>query len=146
MSSVEQAVARFNEGALCSQAVFSTYAEKMGLDRETATKIATPLGAGIARLGETCGAVSGAILAIGLKHGNMTDWRVEDKQKEEAYRAAREFVDGFRSRHGSILCRDLLGCDLNTPEGSREAAEKKLFLSLCPKLVRDAAEILEELI
>lgn len=146
MSSVEQAVTRFNEGSLCSQAVFSTYAEKLGLDLETAMKIATPFGGGMARMGETCGAVSGALMAIGLKHGNMTDWRIEDKQKEKAYRIAIEFVEKFKSRNGSVWCKDLLGCDLSTPEGRKAANDGKLFFTACPKFVREAAEILEEVL
>ncbi|MFZ5631777.1 MAG: C-GCAxxG-C-C family protein [Bacillota bacterium] len=73
MGSVELAVSSFQEGALCSQALFSTCAVKLGLDRETAMKIATPFGGGMARLGETCGAVTGALMVIGLKYGNMSN-------------------------------------------------------------------------
>ncbi|MTI86115.1 MAG: C_GCAxxG_C_C family protein [Firmicutes bacterium] len=146
MSSVEKAVYRFKEGSLCSQSVFSTYAEKLGLDLETAMKIATPFGGGMARLGETCGTVSGALMAIGLKHGNITDWRIEDRQKEKTYRLAIQFVDEFKSRNGSIRCKDILGCDLSTPEGRKTAGEKDLIVTVCPKFVRDAAEILEEIL
>lgn len=146
MNSVEQAVKRFEEGALCSQAVFSTYGEKLGLDRETAMKISTPFGGGIARMGETCGAVTGALMVIGLKHGNMSDWRTEDKQKEKAYRLSMEFAEKFKSRNGSVRCKDILGADLSTPEGRKAANDGKLFITTCPKFVRDAAEILEEIL
>lgn len=146
MSSAEQAVSSFNEGLLCSQAVFSTFATGLGLDRETATKIATPFGGGMARMGETCGAVTGALMAIGLKHGNITDWRTEDKQKEKAYKLAMEFVEKFKSINGTIRCKELLGCDLSTPEGRKTANENNLFITACPKFVRDAAEIIEEIL
>lgn len=143
MSSIEQAVASFKEGALCSQAVFSTYAPELGLDRETAMKISTPFGGGMARMGEICGAVTGAFMAIGLKYGNASNWRAEDKAKENTYLLTVKFVDEFKSRNGSILCKDLLGCNLSTPGGRKLAEEKDLFNTLCPKLVRDAAEIIE---
>lgn len=146
MKSSEQAVTSFNEGLLCSQAVFSTFAAQLGLDREIATKIATTFGGGMARMGETCGAVSGALMAIGLKHGNITDWRTEDKQKEKAYQLALEFVEKFKSRNKSVRCKELLGCDLSTPEGRKAASEGNLFTAVCPKFVRDAAEILEEVL
>lgn len=146
MDSAELALSRFKEGALCSQAVFSTFAEKLGLDLETAMKIATPFGGGMARMGETCGAVTGALMAIGLKHGNMTDWRAEDLQKEKAYGIANEFAGRFKSINGTTLCRELLGCDLSTPEGRKAANEGDLFKTLCPKFVRDAAAILEEIL
>jgi len=146
MSSVEQAVSCFKEGSLCSQAVFSTFAPKLGLDREIAMKISTPFGGGMARMGEICGAVTGALMVIGLKYGNVSDWRVEDKERENAYRLATEFVNKFKSRHGSIKCKEILGCDLSTPEGRKLAKEKNLFNTLCPEFVRNAAKIVEEIL
>jgi len=149
LSRVEQAVSCFKEGALCSQAVFATYAPQLGLDRETAVRIATGFGAGMARLGETCGAVTGAFLVIGLKHGNVANWLVEEKEnkkKENTYRLVSELANRFQSRHGSIRCKELIGCDLGTPEGRKLADEQNVFRTLCPKFVRDAAEIIEELL
>lgn len=66
--------------------------------------------------------------------------------KEEAYRLARELAAEFKARRGSILCRELLGCDISTPEGRSQAREKGLFANLCPQLVRDAAEIVEQML
>ena len=59
---------------------------------------------------------------------------------------AKEFLARFKARHGTLLCRDLLGCDLSTEEGLREAVEKRLHQTTCPKFVRDAATIIEELL
>lgn len=146
MSSVEQAVSCFKEGSLCSQAVFSTFAPKLGLDREIAMKISTPFGGGMARMGEICGAVTGAFMVIGLKYGNVSDWRVKDKEKENTYRLSAEFVNKFKSHHGSIKCKEILGCDLSTPEGRKLAEEKNLFNTLCPEFVRNAAKIVEEIL
>jgi hypothetical protein len=79
-----------------------------------------------------------------LKYGK-TDPADEDT-KEKAYELVYQFVERFKSRKGSILCRDLLGCDLSTEEGLDFAEENNLIATRCPKFVQDAAEILEELL
>ncbi|MCK5380619.1 MAG: C_GCAxxG_C_C family protein [Candidatus Latescibacteria bacterium] len=144
MNKVDCAVSCFKEGFSCSQAVFSTYGPQLGLDRERALKIAGTFGGGMGRMGETCGAVTGAFMVLGLKYGNA---RVEDNpSKEKAYSLVREFADRFQSRNGTIVCRELLGCDTSTPEGRELAREKNLFATICPKLVQDAAEIIEQIL
>ena len=144
MNSVGRAVSCFEENFSCSQAVLSAYGPQFGLDREMALKVAGAFGGGMGCLGETCGAVTGAFMVIGLKHGKT---RAEDEQaKERAYRLVQEFTHEFKSRNESIVCRELLGCDISTPEGMSAARQKGLFAVLCPKLVRDAAEILDQLL
>jgi C_GCAxxG_C_C family probable redox protein len=144
MGGVEKAVSCFNEGFMCSQAVLSTYSGQFGLDLETALKISAAFGGGMGRMGETCGAVTGACMVIGLKYGRTT---VQDTQSHEnTNRLVKEFVDRFKSLNGSIVCRELLGCDLSTPDGLKTFVEKKLRDIVCPKFVRDAAEIVEQLL
>lgn len=144
MSKAEIAVARFKEGFSCSQAVLSTFAPELGLEREAALRVAGAFGGGIARTGQTCGAVSGALMVIGLKHGQT---RGEDKQaKENTYALAREFLERFKMQRGTLLCRELLGYDIGTPEGMQAAKDRGLFDSLCAGLVANAAEILEQLV
>ena len=95
-------------------------------------------------MGEICGAVTGAFMVIGLKYGRTT---VQDaKSHEKTNRLVKEFVDKFKSRNGSIVCRELLGCDLSTPDGQKTFVDKKLRDTLCTKLVRDAAEIVGQLL
>ena len=55
-------------------------------------------------------------------------------------------MDAFRDRNGTLLCRELLGVDVSTPEGMRTVREKDLFRTVCPKFVRSAGEILEGLL
>jgi C_GCAxxG_C_C family probable redox protein len=141
---VEKAVECFKEGFHCSQAVFSAFAPDLGLDRERALKIGAGFGGGISRLGETCGAVTGAIMAIGLKYGRTRP--DDDDAKSKVYEQVEEFVRRFRERRGAIACRDLLGHEIGTEEGRAKILEKDLFSTLCLELVRDAAEILEELL
>ena len=144
MSKVEQAVACFKGGFNCSQAILSTYGEAAGLERHVALKIATGFGGGMGNMGEVCGAVTGAIMVIGLMHGAT---KAEDMQAKERTRAlVREFTTKFKARNGCIQCRELLGCDLGTTEGIQAAKDKNLFVTLCPKLVEGAAVILEEMI
>lgn len=122
--------------------MLSSFGEELGLDRELALKVAGAFGGGMARMGETCGAVTGALMVIGLKHGKTKTG--DDGAREKTYELVEEFVKRFKSRHGSIVCRELLGCDLSNPEGLKTARKKGLFTTLCPQLVRDATEILEE--
>jgi C_GCAxxG_C_C family probable redox protein len=123
--------------------MFSSYGPELGLDRETALRVATAFGGGMGRMGETCGALAGAFMVIGLKYGRT---RVEDEEtKEKAYSLVREFADRFESRNGSIVCRELLGYDIGTPEERELAREQGLFATLCPRIVRDAAEIIERI-
>ncbi|MDP1990350.1 MAG: C-GCAxxG-C-C family protein [Syntrophales bacterium] len=140
----EAAVACFREGFSCSQAILSIYGPEFGLARETALKAGAALGAGMGRLGEVCGAVTGAMIVIGLKYGHT---EAKDKEtKTKTYDRVRDYGERFRSLHGSLLCRDLLGCDLGTEEGMATARQKGCFTELCPRLVRGAAEILEDVL
>ena len=149
MSNVDLAVACFKEGYNCSQAVFSTYAPTLGpalgLDRETALRVAAPFGGGMGRTGETCGAASGALMVMGLRYGQAT---AEDKDaKEKTYKLAAEFLSRFAARNdGCVKCRELLGYDVGDPEDRQAAREQGLFETRCPKFVRDAAEIVEQLL
>jgi C_GCAxxG_C_C family probable redox protein len=144
MERVEAAVAAFRAGYSCSQAVLSAYAGAFGLNREMALRLTAGLGGGMGRLAETCGAVSGAILVLGLRYGSA---HADDRAARElTYARVREFVARFRARHGSVTCRDLLGCDISTPEGWQQAKDQALTTSLCPRLVQEDATILEELI
>ena len=144
MSYIDVAVESFKSGNTCSQAIFSTYATQFGISREMALKIACPFGGGMARLGETCGAVTGAFLVFGLKYGRI--YPEDEKAKEKTYSLVREFVEKFKSRNDTIKCNDLLGYKIDTPEGHQQAKEKGLFDTVCPKFVKDAAEILEEML
>ena len=143
MTNVEEAKALFTQGYTCSQAIMAAFGPPLGLDREAALKIASGFGGGMGRLAETCGAVTAAFMVLGLKHGAAT---ADREAKEAIYALVREFAARFKAIHGSILCRDLLGCNLNTPEGLALAQEKKLFSTVCPPYVETAAEILEEML
>jgi len=144
MEKVDRAVSSFKEGFNCSQSVLSTYSKLFGLNHEVALKIAQAFGGGMARMGQTCGAVTGAFMVIGLKHGKVK--AEDDEAKEKSYEIVREFVKRFKSLHGSIMCKDLLGYDLDNPEEREQAEEKQVCETRCPEFVQNAVEILEKLL
>ena len=146
MSEKSKRAVSYFESFNCAQSVIAACGPELGLDIETALRVAGGFGGGMGRLGEVCGAVTGAFMVIGLKHAKVHPEDDEGTTKEKAYTLVYEFAERFRSRHGSILCRELLGCDSGTPEGRTQAREKGAFEHVCPKVVEDAVEILEQLL
>jgi len=143
MSRADEAVRMFDRDFSCAQSVFAAFADPAEVSHATALRLASGFGGGLARSGETCGAVTGAVLALGLRHCGTP---AEDPQaKLAAYPAVQEFLRRFRALHGSIACRELLGADLGTPEGRRKSQEEGLVRRRCPAFVRDAARLVEEL-
>ena len=144
MTKSDEALATFMSGFTCSSAVFSTFSEEIGLDPDTAKKVACGFGAGISKTGNICGAVSGAILVIGLKYGKKN--KGDDAATEKTRGLVREFIREFTARHGSVNCTELLGYNLSDPEDYEKARVSRLFVTKCPELVRDAASILEKIL
>jgi C_GCAxxG_C_C family probable redox protein len=144
MTKAERAVATFQEGFSCSQAVVTAFSDDFGLDRDVALKISQAFGGGMGHLGEACGAVTGAFMIIGLKHGRT---KADDlPARDRTYALMQAFARRFKELHCSITCRCLLGCDIGTEEGMKAAQDKNLFQTLCLNYVKDAAEILESLL
>jgi len=107
-------------------------------------RVAGAFGAGMGRTGGTCGAVTGALMVIGLMHAKTR--KGDDDSREKIYVLAQEFMEAFLERNGSFPCRSLLGVDVSTPEGMSEVRKKDLFRTACPKFVKDAGEVLEGLL
>ena len=136
------AVEKFLAGYNCAQSVLYAYGPALGLDGETALKVATGLGAGMALRGEVCGALTGGILALGLKYGR--GGRQDRSATEETYQKTLELMARFEERHGSCLCRVLLeGCDLRTAEGQQFFKEHDLLHKTCLECVRSVVETLD---
>ena len=95
----------------------------------------------MAHQGHVCGAVTGALMVIGLARGST-----DPKDKEIVYRLGQEFMQKFEARHGSILCRELIDYDMRVPEEYQAARDTKVFATLCPKFVQSAAEIISEIL
>ena len=141
----ETAVEKFLDGYNCAQAVLYSFSPQLGFDRDTALKLACGFGAGMARKQGTCGAVTGGIIALGLKYGRGES---QDPAATEAtYAKVRELVWQFESKHGTSNCRTLLlGCDLSRPEGQRYFKENDLRNKTCKGCVKTVADTLEHLL
>jgi C_GCAxxG_C_C family probable redox protein len=141
MTKSEDAYNSFMKRFTCSAAVFSAFSPDLGLNGDMAKKIACGFGAGISKTGNICGAVSGAIMVIGLKFGKIEEG--DDAATEKTRALTREFIGEFTARNGSVNCTELLEYDLSDPRGYAAAQERGLFTTKCPLLIRDAADILE---
>jgi len=117
------------------------FGESYGLDRSTAFKLGRAFGAGMG-MGLECGAVTGAMLILGFM---VREGSTEKETRFKVYALNKELVRLFEKKHGTILCKDLLGVDVGTPEGRDKAAKNNLFRTLCPGFVRDAAQILSDM-
>jgi len=93
-------------------------------------------------MGRECGAVTGAMLVLGFK---VQEASTEKETRYRVYDLVRELVRLFEKKHGTIVCKDLLGVDVGTPEGRDKAVKDGLFRTLCPGYVRDAAQILSDM-
>lgn len=144
MEKAEEARRQFEEGFHCAPAVLSTYSEQLGLEKALALRIACGFGGGIGRTGKTCGAVTGALMAIGLKHGQVT--LADEQSSQRTYALVREFIDRFTALHSSIECRELIGYDLSDSGELSLARGSGIFRSKCPNFVYDAAHILEDVL
>ena len=141
----DRAVSKLSEGFNCSQSVLFAACDRLPFNQDTALRVGCGFGAGMGRKEEVCGAVTGAIMALGLAFGRGEN---EDKSRTETtYAKTRDFMDRFQARHGSCLCRTLLdGCDLLTEDGQRQYKARDLLNETCKPCVRSAGEILEDLL
>ncbi len=144
MTNADEAVALFQQGFTCSQAVLSVFADDFGLDRDLALRISQGFGAGIAYRGDMCGALAGAIMVIGLRPGRI---RADDTAaKEKTYAVVNEFLREFETSHGSVTCTGLLGYNLSDPQQVAEVKKNKVVMARCPALVRDAVRLVEKVV
>ena len=135
----------FRNGFNCSQAVLSVFAEDFELTKDSCLRLASPFGSGIARMQETCGAVTGALMAIGLKYGKGERGTEEDKA--HTYKLSQQFIAAFKEQHQTICCLQLLDrLNINHPEEMAEIKKRNLFQCNCSKYVQSAVEITESIL
>jgi C_GCAxxG_C_C family probable redox protein len=143
MNKKEIAVDYFGRGYNCSQAVLATFCEALGMDKEMGLKIATGFGGGM-RNAEVCGAVTGALMVLSLRYGHYIEG--DTVSKEQNYAITKEFQERFKALNKTVQCRELLGYDLSKAEDMAVIKEKQLFKTVCPRMIEDAVQILEEMI
>lgn len=133
----------FMEGIDCSQVVTGEFAEEFNMDEETLRKISACFGGGM-MCGETCGAVTGALMVIGLKYGHSRNG--DQEQKERMMEKTAQFKQLFLEKYPSCMCRDLLGHDISKPGEMEKVLEKGLMFDFCPCVVEDVIEILKKVL
>lgn len=144
-SNPESAVKLFKEGYNCSQAVIGAYCEELGMNMETALKLASSFGGGMGRLREVCGAVSAMFMVAGLKYGYIDPKDRELKQKH--YELIQQLSHRFKEKYGSIICRELLGLNIKHDHPAPDARTEEYYKKRpCVELVKCAAEILDEVL
>lgn len=138
-----KARSHFGSGYNCAESVLLAITEEiLKIKHDLIPKIATGFGGGISRQGYLCGAVSGAVMGFGLKYGRNSP----EELRAKTYNRVVEFFRQFREKHGSIVCKELCGCDLSTIEGIRKFREENVHTERCTNFVSSALEIFTVLI
>ena len=123
----------------CAQAVFAACATDEGLTEAQRLALSAAFGGGVAKQGEICGALNGALMALGEMRSAVL--AADPAAGRDAVNAqAKEMIAAFRAEHGSILCRELTGCLLCTEEGQRSFKERDVTHTVCAKLVTFATD------
>ena len=143
MERSELAKDHFLSGYNCAQSVVLTFADDLKYSKELALKISAGFGGGMGKQQETCGAVTGAIMVLGLLKGETIN--NNDELKAESYSSVKELTREFTALYNSTRCRDLIGCDLNTPEGAAKFKEEKIMENVCADCVAQAVKIVESI-
>lgn len=143
MKKKDNAVKYFRNHFNCAQSVFTVFGTAEGLTEDQCLKVSCGFGGGMGRKQLTCGAVTGAIMAIGMKYGKaMGD---PEEKKSETYARTRELISEFKKLHKTIECRELLkGLDMNDPDDYKRIQELRFFERLCEKYVADAVNITDK--
>lgn len=135
----------FYEGYNCAQSVLLAFEDVTGLESKTAAALSSSFGGGIGRMREVCGAVSGAVMVLGIVKGYCDP--ADSEAKKAHYRLVRDFCGRFKVQNGSIICRELLNGTGATQGGDPENRTAEYYKKRpCPVLVRQAAEILDEIL
>lgn len=145
MTRREIAMENFKKGYNCSQSIVLAFEDILPMDGATLSKMASSFGGGMGRLREVCGSVTGMFMVAGLLYGY--DGPETGEIKAEHYARIQELAHRFEEKHGTIICREMLGLevkhDIPVPEARTEQYYKK---RPCPEIIGDAAEILEKYI
>jgi C_GCAxxG_C_C family probable redox protein len=137
----DEAVKVFAMGFNCAQAVFVPFAREEGLGEEYAARIASSFGGGMGRSQQSCGAVTGGLMALGLEYGFVE--AADQKQKDLSLQRTQAFLSAFKKEFGTVLCKELLKTDLSTEEGRKAHADSNERELVCMKCVKYAASLVE---
>ena len=141
-AAADRAEALFREGYSCSQSVLMAFAPVLGMEERQAALVASAFGGGMGRQGLACGALTGALMVLGLNCGHRI---AEDGAAKDAlYARVQALVARFEQQHGASTCRQLTGVNMLDSAERQAASERGVFTMLCPQLVRTAATLVAE--
>lgn len=138
----QKALDNFKGDLNCSQSVISAWCDEFGIDKDLIKAVSAGLGGGMGHSGKTCGAVSGAIMAIGCKYFDKNDVK---GSKKVIYQKTNDFIKRFEQKYTDSTCKSLLGVDIGTEEGMAKCREKNMFATKCPEFIEDIFEILDDI-
>ncbi len=145
MNKQQKATDYFRKGFNCSQSVLTVFGTEFGLSEDNCLKIACAFGGGMGRQQQVCGAVTGALMVIGLKYGKAL--HDDESKKADTYKKTVEFFEKFKKNNGTVSCKELLqGLDMRNPDEYARIKELGLFDTLCKKYIEDAVGILEQML
>jgi C_GCAxxG_C_C family probable redox protein len=140
----EKAIRTFRSGLNCAQAVVTAYSDELKFDNNLALSVSVGFGGGMGRLQETCGAVTGSFMVLGIH--NCKKLSDNKDRKEATYSMIQKFSQEFKLINGTTDCLELLKCDLKTEEGNLFAKENNLFETVCEKCISDSVRTINKLI
>lgn len=139
----KKAVSLFDSGYNCAESVLLALSQHFHQESRAIPRIATAMGAGIGRMGQICGALSGAIMTIGLIKG-CDKAEEENEKRGNLYVEVQQLIKAFEKEFGSSQCKELTQCDFLTPKGTRKFRQEQLRKNLCPKFVAWCAEYIAD--
>ena len=138
----ELAAQYFLQGQNCAQSVAMAYADLLGMDVQSAARLASPFGGGMGRMREVCGAVSGMLMVLGVLYGYD---KPDDVAKQALYQQVQDLAGSFREQVGTIYCRDILDNPPSDPNPSPRTAAYYAERP-CARMVMIAAGLMEDFI
>lgn len=143
-SNEEKAIESFQSGLNCAQSVVTAFSDELGFDNNLAVSLSCGFGGGMGRLQETCGAVTGGFMVLGIYNSHkFTD---NTERKFHTYSMVQQLSHEFKKLHGATDCRTLLNCDLRTEEGQRIHKEENQSKVICEKCIADTVKLIEKMI
>ena len=137
------AAENFTCGFNCAQSVLLAFHEEVGLDRNTALKLASSFGGGMGRMREVCGAVSAMFMIAGILKGYVDP--NNDVIKQKHYQLIQDLAAEFKSHFGTIICRELLGEEGKDTSSKPSERTKEYYATRpCSEFIKTAAQIIEE--
>ena len=140
----QKAIESFKSGLNCAQSVVAAFADDLHFKIDQALEMSAGFGAGMGRLQETCGAVTGAFMVLGMY--NSRKYSDNKEIKEASYAMIQQYNKRFTAVHATTNCRSLLNCDLRTPEGQRQFQNNNLHEEVCEKCISTSVKIIEDLL